>query len=150
MFKKDDDLRQDQLITKIFQIFDKILKSNNLDLCLSPYLVMPTSINSGFVELVPNSFTIEDIIKKHKNIQNYLQFYNPNKFNNGIQENVLDNYIKSCAGYSVITYILQIGDRHLENLLLTTGFFFFFLIINFIFYILYFIFNNILILYIFL
>ena len=35
-----------------------------------------------------------------------------------IRKDVMDNYVKSCAGYSVITYILGVGDRHLDNLLL--------------------------------
>ena len=35
-----------------------------------------------------------------------------------IKREVMDNFVKSCAGYSVITYILGVGDRHTDNLLL--------------------------------
>ena len=35
-----------------------------------------------------------------------------------IRKDVMDNFVKSCAGYSVITYLLGVGDRHTDNLLL--------------------------------
>lgn len=36
----------------------------------------------------------------------------------GVEVDVINNYVKSCAGYSIICYILGVGDRHLHNLLL--------------------------------
>jgi phosphatidylinositol 3-kinase len=30
----------------------------------------------------------------------------------------MENYINSCAGYAVATYLMAVGDRHLENLMI--------------------------------
>lgn len=34
------------------------------------------------------------------------------------KQRIKDTYIKSCAGYCTVTYLLAVGDRHLENLLI--------------------------------
>ena len=37
-----------------------------------------------------------------------------------MQKTIMENYVFSCAGYCSITYFFGIGDRHLENLLIST------------------------------
>lgn len=42
-----------------------------------------------------------------------------------IKREIMDTYVKSCAGYTVCSFLLGVGDRHLDNLLLhPTGHFF--------------------------
>ena len=37
IFKVGDDLRQDQLVVQLFELMDRLLKRENLDLRLTPY-----------------------------------------------------------------------------------------------------------------
>ncbi|CAF1934279.1 unnamed protein product [Brassica napus] len=98
---------------------DRLLKLENLDLCLTPYKVLATGHDEGMLEFIP-SRPLAQILSENRSITSYLQKFHPDEHAPfGITATCLDTFIKSCAGYSVITYILGIGDRHLDNLLLT-------------------------------
>ena len=120
MFKYGDDLRQDQLILQMINYMDSLLKKVHLDYEFTTYKVLATSQSDGFVEFVPNSTTIFDILEKknlyHVEIKSY--FEELSKGNKDLLETMLNSYINSCAGYCVVTYILGIGDRHLQNLMI--------------------------------
>ncbi|KAH6674938.1 kinase-like domain-containing protein [Halenospora varia] len=121
IFKTGDDLRQDQLVIQIITLMDQLLQKENLDLKLSPYKILATGATAGAVQFVP-SMSLQGIVRKHKapQVLAYLKFNNPDdKAPLGVRKDALDTFIKSCAGYCVITYLLGVGDRHLDNLLLS-------------------------------
>nr|CAI5868714.1 unnamed protein product [Callosobruchus analis] len=119
IFKLGDDLRQDQLIMQMIQLMDRLLSKENLDLKLTPYKVLATSTKHGFVQFI-ESVTVADVLASEGSILNYFRKRHPQENGPyGIAPDIMDTYVRSCAGYCVITYLLGVGDRHLDNLLLT-------------------------------
>lgn len=123
IFKKGDDLRQDQLVIQLINLMDRVLRQEGgMDFRLSAYNVIATSLDDGFVECVPDSVNVSEVLEKFKEggIQAFLKerhYSEEDPF--GIRSEVLMNFVLSCAGYCVITFLLGIGDRHLDNLLIT-------------------------------
>ncbi|XP_013174011.1 PREDICTED: phosphatidylinositol 3-kinase catalytic subunit type 3 [Papilio xuthus] len=118
IFKHGDDLRQDQLILQMITLMDKLLRRENLDLKLTPYKVLATSSRHGFLQYV-ESVSVAEALAAEGSIQSFLRRHNPAPHAPyGIRPDAMDTYVRSCAGYCVITYLLGVGDRHLDNLLL--------------------------------
>ncbi|KAG4392218.1 hypothetical protein GLYMA_04G094500v4 [Glycine max] len=105
-------------VVQMVSLMDRLLKLENLDLHLTPYKVLATGQDEGMLEFIP-SRSLAQILSENRSIISYLQKFHPDDHGPfGITATCLETFIKSCAGYSVITYILGIGDRHLDNLLL--------------------------------
>lgn len=136
MFKIGDDLRQDQLVIQIMNLMDQLLKRENLDLRLTPYKILATSPIAGLIQFVPNE-TLDSVLAASTTENGILHYLRAAPADNatarplpgssvhavtsdmGVSAVVMDNYVRSCAGYCVITYLLGVGDRHLDNLLLS-------------------------------
>ncbi|CAE6425918.1 unnamed protein product [Rhizoctonia solani] len=119
IFKNGDDLRQDQLVIQLFTLMDRLLRKENLDLKLTPYDVLATSSMEGMIQFIPSS-TIRAIIEEYSSVLGYLRAHYPDEGSvgtYGVKKDVIETFVRSCAGYCVVTYILGVGDRHLDNLL---------------------------------
>jgi hypothetical protein len=122
---KAEDLRQDQLVVQMITLIDRLWKSVNLDLKLTPYRVLATTPDDGLVEFINDTTTLTDVYNAHnRDIRAFFKHHNPPSTDpiaesyGGVDPEVMETFIRSSAGYCVITYILGIGDRHLENLML--------------------------------
>ena len=120
IFKNGDDMRQDQLIIQMIRLMDAQLKRVGLDLQLMPYRVLATGPTSGMMELVLSAQPVSAVLSSYNNdIKAFFRAHHPAPDREyGIDPEVMDNYVKSAAGYAVVTYLLGIGDRHLDNIML--------------------------------
>lgn len=113
---KPDDVRPDQIVMSVIGTIDDILKGEISDLNIIQYNVRPTSIKGGFIEMVPNSETLESIYgQTGLTLWNYITEQNPNST---VQE-LRDKFMYSTAAYCAITFLLGVGDRHLHNMMIT-------------------------------
>ncbi|XP_029361865.1 phosphatidylinositol 4,5-bisphosphate 3-kinase catalytic subunit delta isoform [Echeneis naucrates] len=125
IFKNGDDLRQDMLTLQMIQLMETLWKKEGLDLRMIPYGCLSTGNKMGLIEVVKNSDTIANIQRNNSNsaataafnkdaLLNWLKSKNPEeKLDQAIEEFTL-----SCAGYCVATYVLGIGDRHNDNIMI--------------------------------
>jgi phosphatidylinositol 3-kinase len=139
IFKDGDDMRQDQLVIQLFTLMDRLLRQENLDVKLTPYPVLATGPQQGMMQYIPSN-TIANIVSENGTLLNYMRAHNPDEGSvgtYGVDPGVIDTFVRSCgkpstrvcgnvlhfisfcisAGYCVVTYLLGVGDRHLDNLL---------------------------------
>ena len=114
LFKKTN-LTKDKIMMQIIGITNYLVKKELFyDLDLLTY-----KINShGIIHCVKNSETLYYLKTNLKTtIMNFIMEHC--KFST--VEEIKNKYINSLAGYSVITYLFGVGDRHLDNIMITTS-----------------------------
>jgi len=111
---KNEDVRTDNIILKIIKFTKKIVNEHIKSSYILEYNVLPIKDTYGFIEIVPNSITLHELNNLNFSIQNYI-------FENNKNINITDlrnNFINSCSFYSILSYVLGIGDRHLDNIMI--------------------------------
>ncbi|XP_005157523.1 phosphatidylinositol 4,5-bisphosphate 3-kinase catalytic subunit beta isoform isoform X1 [Danio rerio] len=129
IFKNGDDLRQDMLTLQILKLMDLLWKEANLDLRIVPYGCLATGDHSGLIEVVSSADTIANIQKTSSNMAAAAAFnkdallnWLKDKNSGDALDKAIEEFTLSCAGYCVATYVLGIGDRHSDNIMVrSTG-----------------------------
>lgn len=116
MLHKQEDVRKDKIMMDCIRLMNVILtKELNLDLNIVTYNILPLSGKSGLIEMVDRSDTLASITKKGQSLLNYALENNENV----VVMDLRQKFVRSCASYCVITFLLGIGDRHLDNIMIT-------------------------------
>ena len=132
IFKNGDDLRQDMLTLQVIAIMDTIWHREGMDLRMMPYNCLATGSQVGMIEVVRNAVTIHQIQKKagikgalhadSTQLFKWIRDHNkPTDYNPKKLEQAIETFTNSCAGYCVATFILGIGDRHPDNIMVNEG-----------------------------
>jgi phosphatidylinositol 4-kinase len=123
IFKSGDDLRQDSLALQVIHIFREIFRENNLKLFVYPYQTISTISTAhndlgGFIECCQDCDSRDQIGKTYDtNLYDYFVCCFGHENSNEFRQ-ARKNFIESLAAYAIISYILQIKDRHNGNILI--------------------------------
>ncbi|KUF99202.1 hypothetical protein AM588_10009449 [Phytophthora nicotianae] len=126
MFKAGDDVRQDCLTLQLIRLMDEMWREEGLDLAMEPYKCVATSPMTGILQIVPNSVTTADVHKrggimgsfKDPIFADWIHANNPDAKSH---KRAINLFTRSCAGYCVATYVLGIGDRHNDNIMISSA-----------------------------
>lgn len=110
---KGDDVRPDMIAVHVI-MFVQLLLSENADFDktdLVSYNVLPVSDKDGLIQWIEGATSVYEIMGLDNKFSQFLT---------GLKlGSAQDNFTRSTAIYSVLNYVLGIGDRHSENMLLT-------------------------------
>ncbi|CAO3642778.1 unnamed protein product [Mucor hiemalis] len=126
--KNGADLRQEQFAIQLIREMQKIWEDTKVDVWVQYIRILVTSDDSGLIETVKNSISIHSI-KKEAYIRKWneegavfsLQNYFQRRWGlpgSPTYRKAQDAFMRSLAGYSVASYLMQIKDRHNGNLLI--------------------------------
>lgn len=117
IFKVGDDCRQDVLALQLISMFRTIWMTSGVDVYVFPNRVTATAPGCGIIDVLPNSISRDMLGREAVNglYEYFISQFGPETSPEFQRARI--NFVKSLAGYSIITYLLAIKDRHNGNIM---------------------------------
>ncbi|CAG9460413.1 unnamed protein product [Pedinophyceae sp. YPF-701] len=117
--KVGDDCRQELLAVQLLRQFQDVFAEAGLPLWLRPYQVLVTSSHSALIEMVPDSLSVHTIKSRCPPGTSLSDWFFA-RWERGTPEceAAQRRFAESIAAYSLVTYLLQVKDRHNGNILI--------------------------------
>ena len=103
--KGGDDLRQEIICMQLVYKIQEIIRQAGLDLVIKPYEIIVLSENSGILEFVSNSISIDQMKKEHSS-SSLSEFYSDVFSTSEAYERAIDCFVRSLAGSAILTFVL--------------------------------------------
>jgi len=116
--KCGDDLRQELLAYQYLTLLQKIWKEEHVPLYVRPYKILVLANDCGVIEPILNTVSLHQVKKNSKMslLEYFLQEYGA--LNSEEFLTAQRNFVQSCAAYCIVSYLVQVKDRHNGNILL--------------------------------
>ena len=124
MLKCGDDLRMDMVTMQLFTAMQTMLFENDLKVKMSLYKILCTGNMQGMLEAVTNAETLAGIhIKEGGAISQFffksiIKNWLSKNLKNVSMEEATENFLLSNVAYCLATFVLGIGDRHNDNIMI--------------------------------
>lgn len=126
--KTGADLRQEQLAVQLINEFGRIWEETGSKCWVRYFRILVTSENSGLMETITDAVSVHSVKKEAYSrmseedkaagftlYDHFLAAYGPSSSSHF--QRARERFMESLAGYSIISYLLQIKDRHNGNIL---------------------------------
>ncbi|KAF2150589.1 hypothetical protein K461DRAFT_322998 [Myriangium duriaei CBS 260.36] len=131
--KTGADLRQEAFACQLIAVCDKIWTEAKVDVWVKHMRILVTGESSGLIETITNGVSLHSL-KRSLTLASIESGSNPRKRIASLKDHFIrtfgpadsaphvaaaENFARSLAAYSVISYILQLKDRHNGNILIS-------------------------------
>ncbi|CAK4021421.1 Phosphatidylinositol 4-kinase pik1 [Lecanosticta acicola] len=130
--KTGGDLRQEAFACQMIAVCSKIFAEHNVNVWVKNMRILVTGETSGLIETITNAVSLHSL-KRSLTLASIATGANPKKRIATLQDHyiktfgdaestayrrAIDCFVRSLAAYSIISYVLQLKDRHNGNILI--------------------------------